>query len=87
MKALIANIRKYYLQVWNFLIADMFEIIYASFESSCWDFQSILVKTSMFIKSDFVDNRLIIVDHANSFAPLMDAVCPQRFLIECVDAK
>jgi len=47
----------------------------------------ISVKTSMFIKSGFVDNRLIIVDHANSFAPLMDAVCPRRFLIECVDAK
>jgi len=87
MKALIANIRKYYLQVWNFLIADMFEIIYASFESSCWDLQNILVKTSMFIKSGFVDNRLIKVNHANSFAPLMDAVCPRRFLIECVDAK
>jgi len=65
----------------------MFESIYASFESPCWDFQSILVKTSMFIKSSFVDNRLISVDHANPFAPLMDAVCPRRFLIECVDAK
>jgi len=38
-------------------------------------------------KKGFVDNQLIIVDHANSFTPLMDAVCPRRFLIECVDAK
>jgi len=32
-------------------------------------------------------NRLTIVVHANSFAPLMDAICPRRFLIEFADAK
>ena len=32
-------------------------------------------------------NRLTIFVHANPFAPLMDVICPQRFLIECVDAK
>jgi len=65
----------------------VFESIYASFESSWWDFQSISPKTSMFIKSGFVDNRLIVVDHANSLAPLMDAICPRCFLIKSVDDK
>jgi len=71
----------------KFLHSVVFESIYASSESSWWDFQSISVKTSMFLKSGFVDNWLTVFDHANSLAPLMDAICPRRFLIEYVDAK
>ena len=41
----------------------------------------------MFVKIGLMNHLLDIVIHANSFAPLMDAICPRRFLIECVDAK
>jgi len=41
----------------------------------------------MFVNNGFIENLFDIVTNANSFAPLMDAICPRRFLIECVNAK
>jgi len=54
----------------EFLHSVVFESIYASFESSCWDFQSISMETSMFIKSGFMEQSANIVVHANS-SPLL----------------
>jgi len=41
----------------------------------------------MFIKVVLLKNQLVIIVHASSFAPLMDAICPWRFLIEYADAN
>jgi len=64
----------------------MFESIYATYESLFYSVGSFLGWTSIFLKSSFMANWLTIVTHANSFAPLMDAICPRAFLIECVDS-
>ena len=45
-----------------------------------------MIEIQWILKADLWTNRLTIVIHANSFAPLMDAICPRAFLIECVDA-
>jgi len=44
-------------------------------------------RNSTLVKIGLIKDSVDIVFHANSFAPLMDAICPWRFLIECVDAK
>ena len=64
----------------------MFEKIYATYESLFSSVGSPLIEIQGFLKDDLWTNWLIIVIHANSFAPLMDAICPRAFLIECVDA-
>ena len=71
----------------KFLMADIFESIYAKCGWLFWLFGSFLVEIPCFLKAVLWTNWLTIVIHANSFAPLMDAICPRAFLIECVDAK
>jgi len=64
----------------------MFESIYATYESLFYSIGSSLVEIQCFLKAVLWTNWLTVVTHANSFAPLMDAICPRAFLIECVDA-
>jgi len=45
-----------------------------------------LIEIQCFLKAVLWTNWLTVVIHANSFASVMDAICPRAFLIECVDA-
>jgi len=70
-----------------FLIADIYASIYAQYESLFYLLGSLLVEIQWLSELVLLKNWFGIVIHASSFAPLMDAICPRRFLIECVDAK
>ena len=41
----------------------------------------------MFINNGFIENWLDIIIQASSFAPLIDAICPWRFLIDWVNGN
>jgi len=68
------------------VFAVIFESLYATHESLFETVSSSLVETPCLSNAVLWTNWLTIVIHANSFAPLMDAICPRAFLIECVDA-
>jgi len=53
---------------------------------SCY-FDSFLIEIQRLSTAILLKDRFDIVVHASSFSPLIDVICPRRFLIECVDAK
>jgi len=69
----------------KFVLAVIFQSLYATHESLFESVGSSSVETLCLSNAVLWTNWLTIVIHANSFTPIMDAICPQAFLTECVD--